>query len=314
MSKLNSLLLLSLLLAAPALAAPPYWTLVWSDEFDGPAGTAPDAAKWVYDLGASGWGNQELENYTDSRENSYLDGSGNLVIESREATPGHYTSARLKTKTKFTVEYGKIEARIKVPAGQGIWPAFWMLGTEGGWPGGGEIDIMENIGREPGTVHGTVHGPGYSGDKGIGQSYSLPAGQRFAGDFHVFAVEWAQNGIQFFVDNHLYLTVTPASIPQGTAWAFNHPFFLLLNVAVGGSWPGNPDATSSFPQKMLVDYVRVYQHRQRFQKTVFLPCKLRFRLERFERIVDDGTVAGAVDELPHAARNRAVAANHVGEA
>jgi beta-glucanase (GH16 family) len=140
-----------------------------------------------------------------------------------------------------------------------------MLGADGGWPDSGEIDIMENIGREPGMVHGTVHGPGYSGDKGIGQSYSLAASQRFADDFHSFAVEWAQHNIQFFVDGHLYHTVTPASIPQGAAWAFNHPFFMLLNVAVGGSWPGNPDATSAFPQKMLVDYVRVYQHRRRLK-------------------------------------------------
>jgi beta-glucanase (GH16 family) len=253
------------ILRAPVLAAPPYWTLVWSDEFAGPAGTAPDSTKWVYDLGASGWGNQELENYTDTRENSYLDGAGNLVIESREVTPGQYTSARLKTRTKFGVQYGKIEARIKLPAGQGIWPAFWMLGTDGGWPDSGEIDIMENIGREPSLVHGTVHGPGYSGDKGIGQSFSLNNSQRFADDFHVFAVEWAESSIQFLVDHKIYRTVTPASIPKGTAWVFNHPFFLLLNVAVGGSWPGNPDATSSFPQKMLVDYVRVYQHKRRFK-------------------------------------------------
>lgn len=265
MNKLNLMLLLSLLLAAPAPGAPPYWTLVWSDEFDGAAGTAPDPNKWVYDLGAGGWGNQELENYTDTRENSYLDGSGNLVIESRQPTPGQYTSARLKTQTKFAVEYGKIQARIKLPAGQGIRPAFWMLGTGGAWPDSGEIDIMENIGREPDMAHGTVHGPGYSGGKGIGQSYSLLAGQRFADDFHVFAVEWAENSIQFFVDDHLYHTVTPGSIPKGAAFVFNHPFFLLLNVAVGGSWPGNPDATSSFPQQMLVDYVRVYQHRRRFK-------------------------------------------------
>ena len=256
-------LLLSLLLAAPASL--PYWTLIWSDEFDGPAGTAPDATKWVYDLGASGWGNKELENYIDSRDNSYLDGSGNLVIEARQPSPGHYTSARLKTYTKFTVEYGKIEARIKLPAGQGIWPAFWMLGTPGHWPQCGEIDIMENIGREPGTVHGTVHGPGYSGDKGISRSYALPDSQRFAGDFHVFAAEWSQHSIQFFVDGNLYHTVTPASLPKGAAWVFNHPFFLILNLAVGGSWPGYPDATTSFPQKMLVDYVRVYQHRRRFK-------------------------------------------------
>jgi len=262
------ILLCSVLLGVPATAAPPYWTLIWSDEFDGPAGAAPDATKWTFDLGASGWGNQELENYTDTRDNSYHDSAGNLVIESRQHAPGQFTSARLKTQTKFTVEYGKIEARMKLPAGQGIWPAFWMLGaniSDAGWPKCGEIDIMENIGREPSLAHGTVHGPGYSGGNGIGQSYSLPDGQQFAGDYHIFAVEWSVNGIQFFVDGNMYHSVTPASIPQGATWVFNQPFFLLLNVAVGGSWPGNPDATSSFPQKMLVDYVRVYQHRRPFR-------------------------------------------------
>src|SRR5690242_11677650 len=153
-------LLLFTVLLGPAAAAHPYWTLVWSDEFDGPAGDAPDGTKWIFDLGANKWGNEELENYTDTRANSYLDGIGNLVIESREVAPGQYTSARLKTQTKFTVEYGKIEARIKLPAGQGIWPAFWMLGAniaDAGWPKCGEIDIMENIGREPSIAHGTVH-------------------------------------------------------------------------------------------------------------------------------------------------------------
>ena len=263
----TALLLFSVLLG-PATAAPPYWTLVWSDEFDGPGGAAPDATKWTFDLGANGWGNQELENYTDIRDNSYLDGAGNLVIESREVAPAQYTSARLKTQTKFTVEYGKIEGRMKLPAGQGVWPAFWMLGAniaDAGWPKCGEIDIMENIGREPSIAHGTVRGPGYSGANALSHSYNLPAGQQFAGDYHIFAVEWSGNGIQFFVDGNLYHSVTAASIPQGAAWVFNQPFFLLLNVAVGGAWPGNPDATSSFPQKMLIDYVRVYQHRERFR-------------------------------------------------
>jgi beta-glucanase (GH16 family) len=262
-------LLFSICLAAPALAAPPYWTLVWADEFDGPAGTPPDPTKWVFDTGAGGWGNQELETYTDARDNSRLDGNGNLVIEARQPAPSQYTSARLKTQGMYAVEYGKIEARMKLPAGQGIWPAFWMLGFDipkVGWPQCGEIDIMENIGREPSMVHGTVHGPGYSGANGIGQSYSLPGNARFADDFHIFAVEWSENGVQFLVDGQLYFSVTPASLPQGTAWAFGHPFFLLLNVAVGGSWPGNPDATTVFPQQMLVDYVRVYQHRSRLKK------------------------------------------------
>ena len=255
-------LLLWAVLVVSVSAAPASWTLVWSDEFNGPAGTAPDRNKWTYDLGADGWGNQELETYTSSRENSYLDGAGNLVIEARQAAPGRYTSARLKTQAKFTMEYGRVEARIKLPAGQGIWPAFWMLGAdvpEAGWPKCGEIDIMENIGREPSMVHGTVHGPGYSGGGGIGRSYSLAAGQRFADDYHVFAIEWSENAVRFFVDRNLYQTVTPKSLPHGAAWVFRHPFFLLLNVAVGGSWPGNPDTTTSFPQKMLIDYVRVYR-------------------------------------------------------
>ncbi len=237
--------------------------LVWSDEFDGPKGAAPDPAKWVYDLGAGGWGNQELETYTSGRANSYLDGDGHLVIEALQPEPRQYTSARLKTQGKFSAAYGRIEARIRIPFGQGIWPAFWMLGNDiksRGWPGCGEIDIMENIGREPAVVHGTVHGPGYSGAKGIGKPFTLASG-RFAGDYHVYAVEWSPERIQFLVDDAAYHTVTPASLPAGTRWVYDHPFFIILNVAVGGGWPHNPDETSVFPQKMLVDYVRVYERR-----------------------------------------------------
>ena len=152
--------------------------------------------------------------------------------------------------------------RIKIPYGQGIWPAFWMLGDDidkAGWPKCGEIDIMENIGKEPAIVHGTIHGPGYNGSNGIGGPFELPAGQRFADEFHVFAVEWEPAAIRFYVDDHLYKTITPSDLPKGTKWVYKHPFFLLLNVAVGGGWPGNPDASTSFPQTMLVDYVRVYR-------------------------------------------------------
>jgi beta-glucanase (GH16 family) len=237
---------------ARVVSGSPPWTLAWSDDFDGPAGAAPDPAKWAFDTGGGGWGNQELETYTDTRDNSYLDGKGNLVIEVRQPAPGQYTSARLKTEGKFAIAYGRIEARIKLPAGQGIWPAFWMLGADmpkAGWPRSGEIDIMENIGREPSMVHGTVHGPDYSGAHGIGQSYSLTGGARFADDYHIFAVEWLPKSIRFLVDDRVYFTVTPQSLPQGASWVFGHPFFLLLNVAVGGSWPGNPDATVTFPQK-----------------------------------------------------------------
>jgi beta-glucanase (GH16 family) len=234
--------------------------LIWSDEFNGAAGSPPDPAKWVYDLGGNGWGNHELEVYTDNRANSYLDGEGHLAIQAVQAAPGKFTSARLKTQGKFAFEYGRAEARIRIPYGQGIWPAFWMLGTDTrrkGWPACGEIDIMENIGREPDTVHGTIHGPGYSGAHSIGKPFQIAAG-RFADDYHIYAVEWTPERIDFLVDGQTYYTVTPASLPAGTKWVYDHPFFLILNVAVGGQWPHNPDETSVFPQTMLVDYVRVY--------------------------------------------------------
>ena len=250
------------------LPSRPGWTLTWSDEFNGPGGSPVDRSKWVTATGGDGWGNQELEYYTARRANAFQQG-GNLVIKAiREKHTGadgvtrDYTSARLKTEGRFSQQYGRFEARIKIPRGQGIWPAFWMMGDDLGklgWPKCGEIDIMENIGKEPALVHGTIHGPGYSGDKGIGSSFSLPDNSRFADDFHIYAVEWEPKAIRFYVDDHLYATRTPTEIPQGTKWAYDHPFFILLNVAVGGGWPGNPDATSQFPQTMLVDYVRVYK-------------------------------------------------------
>jgi beta-glucanase (GH16 family) len=248
--------------------APPAWKLVWSDEFNGPNDAAVDSNKWVTETGGGGWGNNELEYYTSRLENASQK-DGNLVISVlREKYIGpddatrNYTSARLKTQGKFSQAYGRFEARIKVPRGQGIWPAFWMLGDDiekPGWPACGEIDIMENIGKEPALVHGTIHGPGYSGANGIGTPYALPGDQRFADDFHIFAVEWEPNTIRFYVDDHLYATRTPADLPKGTKWVYDHRFFLLLNVAVGGGWPGDPDASTVFPQTMLVDYVRVYE-------------------------------------------------------
>ncbi len=246
----------------------PPWTLVWSDEFNAPDGSPVETAKWVRESGGNGWGNQELEYYTTRPENAFQQG-GNLVIKvlqekytGADGVTRNYTSARLKTAGKFSQKYGRFEARIKIPQGQGIWPAFWMLGDDIhkiGWPKSGEIDIMENIGKEPATVHGTIHGPGYSGDQGISSPYNLPSGQHFADDFHVYAVEWEPETIRFYVDEHLYATRTPTDLPKGTKWVYSHPFFMLLNVAVGGGWPGDPDATTVFPQTMLVDYVRVYK-------------------------------------------------------
>jgi beta-glucanase (GH16 family) len=247
---------------------PSSWTLVWSDEFEGLAGATVDATRWRFDVGGGGWGNQELQSYTDRARNAHLSGDGALVIDvlreghtGPDGIPREFTSARLKTQGTFAETYGRFEARLKVPHGQGIWPAFWMLGTDitsAGWPACGEIDVMEHIGREPALVHGTIHGPGYSGGSGIGSAFTLPAG-RFADDFHVFAVEWDRDVLRWYVDGQLYLTRTPAHLPTGTRWVFDHPFFLILNVAVGGTWPGPPDATTVFPQRMLVDYVRVYR-------------------------------------------------------
>jgi beta-glucanase (GH16 family) len=271
--RLLLMLTIPLILFGPVnpLAFAQTWTLIWSDEFNGPSGSAVDSTKWVFDIGGSGWGNNELEYYTNSTRNASMDGNGNLVITAiKETLPRknrcwygqcQYSSARIKTKMKFEQSYGRFEARIQVPYGQGLWPAFWMLGNNidaVSWPNCGEIDIMENIGREPSTVHGTIHGPGYSGANGIGAAYVLPSGA-FSDGFHVFAVEWEPNAIRWYVDGNLYQSRTPADLPGGAVWIFDHPFFMLLNVAVGGFWPGSPDATTTFPQRMYVDYVRVYQ-------------------------------------------------------
>ncbi|MBQ1011544.1 family 16 glycosylhydrolase [Micromonospora sp. M51] len=237
--------------------------ITWQDEFNSPAGTPVDQNKWRFDIGGGGWGNNERQYYTNSTSNAVHDGQGNLVITARRDNPANYqchygrceyTSARLLTAATFTQTYGRFEARIKIPRGQGIWPAFWMLGTGGGWPDAGEIDVMENIGREPNTVYGTVHGPGYSGGGGITGSRTL--GAPLADTFHTYRVDWEPNVITWYVDGVQYHRVDPARL-GGNRWVFDHPFFMILNVAVGGNWPGYPDGSTQFPQQMLVDYVRV---------------------------------------------------------
>jgi len=252
----------TLFVAAPAAAqtAQPTWQLVWSDEFNGPAGSAPNPQYWSYDLGTDCCGNNELETYTNAAENAHMDGQGHLDIHIENPSPGVYTSGRIKTEmagsTGFTIQYGRIEARLKMPFGQGIWPAFWMLGNNiqtVGWPQCGEIDIMESIGRTPNLNYGSVHAPGYNATA----QYALANNQDYSSDFHTFAIEWSATAITFYVDGTSYETITPTD--AGAAWVFNTPFFVVLNVAVGGDWPGPPDATTQFPQDMLVDYVRVYQ-------------------------------------------------------
>jgi beta-glucanase (GH16 family) len=254
---------------APADAASeagiPGYTLTWSDEFDGADGSAPDPAKWTYDIGGTGWGNQEREYYTNALANSQQQG-GNLVIT---ATPDGassltcwygtclYTSARLKTEGLFAQQYGRFEARAQMPFGKGLWPAFWMLGTDittVSWPACGEIDILETIGTDVGENHGSLHAPNYNPTA----VYPLPDGGTYSEAFHTFAVEWEPGTVRFYVDDNLYETQDESEAGAGT-WEFDTPFFIILNVAVGGSWPGDPDSTTTFPQTLLVDWVRVYQ-------------------------------------------------------
>ena len=252
------------------------WTLVWNDEFNGPLGTAPDPTKWNFDLGGNGWGNGEAETYTNSLSNAFQDGKGNLIIRAIRDAAGNYTSARLQTgspgASTHTADvswtYGRIEARMKLPYGQGVWPAFWMLGENIGtvpWPGSGEIDIMENFGaarNNAAVTNGTIHGPGYSGGSAIGKAYNLPLGQKVADEYHVYAIEWSENSIEWFLDGASFFKVTPASLPAGKDWVYNKPFYILLNLAIGGpnTFLGRPDPNAPFaPQDLVVDYVRVYQ-------------------------------------------------------
>jgi beta-glucanase (GH16 family) len=262
----GALLCLIILLAAARLeAATP--TLIWSDDFNQPDNSAPDPAKWTYDLGDNGWGNDELETYTDSRDNSYIttdpaatDGKA-LAIRIINAN-GSYTSARLKTQGLFNASYGRIEANLRVVNGDGLWPAFWLLGADigsVGWPACGEIDVMEILGKASGKLYGTLHGPGYSGANGIGNTFTLPDGALFSDAYHVFAVDWSPNKIVWSVDGMVYHSVTPADLPAGTAWVFNNsPAFIILDLAVGGFFADAPDSSTPLQASYLVDYVRVY--------------------------------------------------------
>lgn len=274
---------LSLAVAGLALALavtgcndqPATWNLVWSDEFDGPAGASPDPAFWEYDTGGSGWGNDELQFYTARPENVSLDGDGFLVLTARkEAYQGRaYTSARINTRGKFEQGLGRWEARIRVPSGMGIWPAFWLLGAsfpQVGWPTCGEIDVMEVRGQAPAVVNGTLHAPGYSGGGALTSQTTCQVPPACASppctplcpfdqDFHVYAVEVEANRIRFEVDGAVYHEVRQELLPLGSSWPFGAPFFPILNVAVGGGYVGAPDVTTVFPQTMVVDYVRYYR-------------------------------------------------------
>ena len=232
--------------------------LVWSDEFNG---KSINSSNWSYDTGGNGWGNNELENYTNSSKNAYVTG-GYLVIEARKETKenNNYTSARMISKDKKTFTYGRIDFRAKLPKGQGIWPALWMLGnniTTTPWPACGEIDIMELLGHEPNKAYSTIHwGAAGGASTHIGGNYSLTS-QAFSDNFHLFSLKWEVNKLSFLIDDILFFTADKSQVNGD--YPFDKPFFFIMNVAVGGNWPGNPDATTAFPQRMIVDYVRVYQ-------------------------------------------------------
>lgn len=237
------------------------WELLWSEDFDGAEGSFPDPERWTADIGGWGWGNNELQHYTDRPENVRLSGDGTLLITARrEPYDGsEWTSARIKTEGLQEVSHGWIGARIKLPAGRGIWPAFWMLGNdfaEVGWPDCGEIDILELRGSAPADLNGTVHGPGYSGGDGIGGS--LRADSSLADDFHVYNVVWEEDRVWWFLDDVLYYTFSRDEVPEFGRWVYDHPFFLILNVAVGGNYPLPPDASTPDEVTMEVDWVRAF--------------------------------------------------------
>jgi hypothetical protein len=243
-------------------------TLVWSDEFD-----SINTANWNHEVGGHGWGNNELEYYTPG-QNVFVQfdsqaGSNVAVLEARSGNPGgfscwygscQYTSSRMTTQNKRTFRYGRIEARMKLPQTQGIWPAFWMLGSnipDVNWPASGEIDIMEHVGFEPEITHGALHGPNYFGATPFAGTHYL--NEIVSANYHVYAIEWDTNNIHWSVDGTRFYSVSRSQVQNYGNWVFDQPFFLLLNVAVGGNWPGSPNGSSTFPQRLFVDYVRVYQ-------------------------------------------------------
>ncbi|TVQ07858.1 MAG: glycosyl hydrolase family protein [Balneolaceae bacterium] len=267
--KIHQILLTILaLLLVPGLSTAQTWQLVWSDEFDS---ETLDMDKWSFQIGTGplygliNWGNNELQYYTDREENIFIeDGKLHIVARQERFQGRDYTSARIRSINKGDWTYGKFEIRAKTPKGRGLWPAIWMMPTEsvyGVWPQSGEIDIMELVGHLPHRVHGTVHyGPTWPNNLERGGVFTRSEGD-FSDDFHVYSIIWQPNRIRWFVDGQLYFLVNPNNLAPHP-WPFDQDFHMLLNVAVGGTWPGNPDSTTEFPQEMVIDYVRVYQDQE----------------------------------------------------
>jgi beta-glucanase (GH16 family) len=257
---------------------------VWSDEFDGKAMDAPDATKWTYDVGSqNSWGNHELETYcapgpivsrgcSPLHPNAFLDGAGHLVVRAQKDADGNWTSARITTRGIRSFQYGRIEARMKLPVGTGLWPAFWMLGADfdhAGWPSSGAVDIVENVaatsrsnGLGPSTIRASLHGPGYAGGNSRRHDFRLPNGERVDDDsFHAYGIIWSPGMMQFYVDDpsNVFFVEDASSLPEGGQWVFDKPFYLVMDVAVGGDWSGDPDSTTPSRNDLLIDYVRVYR-------------------------------------------------------
>ena len=253
--------------SSEVVSPPPEWELTVSDEFEGPEGTPPNPAIWTYDIGGDGWGNEQLEFNTDRLENVSLDGQGHLrIVALEESFMGNdYTSGRIKTQGLVEQKYGRFETRIKLPEGQGLWPAFWLLGAnidEVPWPGCGEIDIMEYQGQRPARMFGSLHGPGYSGGEAISRDLVLDGDETFADDFHIFAIDWDPGRITFSVDDEVYGIIGSAEVSSLGEWVFDHEFFVILNLAVGGTLGGPVGPDTVFPAEVLVDYVRLFERAQ----------------------------------------------------
>lgn len=257
-----------------SMVPPPSAALLWSDEFEGVAGSRPDSTRWRYDVGDGcatticGWGNEEKQSYTSATENVALNGSGQLAIVATRAPAGlacyygpcRYTSAKITTRGRMSAAPGRVEARIKIPTGQGLWPAFWLLGAGfpvTPWPQTGELDVMENRGSEPAVSSSAIHGPGYFGDSSFANRFTLPRGA-FSDAYHTFAVAWDSLEVRFFVDSTQHYRVSRADVQRRGAWVFDQSFFVILNLAVGGTFDGEPASDAVLPATMLVDYIRVY--------------------------------------------------------
>lgn len=248
---------------------PRTYRLVWHDEFDGLAASAPNSAHWKVDSGGNGWGNRELQYYTSRSSNLRLDGAGHLVITAqRESYTGpdgvtrDYTSSQIETLGRKQFEYGRIQAGIRVPEGQGLWPAFWAIGSDFprvGWPNSGELDLMENLGSDPFKVYGVMHGPSATNRSGYNHIASTQSPTSLAAGYHVYGIDWSPGKIVFTLDGVPYSTRTPSDLGRGERWVFDQPFSLILGLAVGGNFPRAPDSSTVFPATMLVDWVRVYR-------------------------------------------------------